>query len=73
MNGYCSSNNNPYQIPDVSLVMVYKISPFLQAHRGNIQKIPNRNQDVSRKKALTFKEKKSVQSIKEKNMIDARK
>lgn len=33
---------NMVQIPDISLVMVYKISPFLQTHRGNVQKLPIR-------------------------------
>ena len=57
-------NSNVYQIPDLSLVMVYKMSPFLQAHRGNVQKITLKNYEEKSNKALTFKDKKDTQSIK---------
>lgn len=33
-----------YQIPNISLVMVYKISPSIQAQRANLQKLPIKHQ-----------------------------
>lgn len=67
-------SKNVIEIPDISLVMVYKISPFLQAHRGNVQKIPIQHQFTEKaRQTEKTKEKEESEKKKEKSIADSRK